>query len=200
MKLLHLVVALIATSIGSLSLNAEELLYSFPQSGGIGSSPGILTQVEVLFGFAEGNADGPVLYLGKGVYWDNAESGYMVMNQATPGFDIIAEGLTNGRDDTVFFLLNWAVEGQGGGGTLGLESFFRMGNPDLMGNEITSIRTVVNSVYIEPWGNGYSADVDATVQIYGHPIPEPVTIVLLLGAASYVAACGRLGRRTPNKH
>jgi len=102
---------------------------------------------------------------------------------------------TNGVNDQYFIHVTWP-NGTGGAGG-GAES--RLFNhhpyigepPDLVGYELELVRLTVHAVHFEPWpeggdGDGYLVQANLTYECFGSPVPEPPTLLLLVGGITFL--------------
>lgn len=118
--------------------------------------------------------------------WEDGDSGsYTFHSGDGPDFWNMADNLTNGIDDSMS-LLSY-VPGRGGGGAGGTESFWFGAQPDLQGNVIDFIQLNVRDVYIEPYRGSLYTGAHVTYEFWGHAIPEPATLGLMLIVALTMA-------------
>ena len=139
--------------------------------------------------------------LGTGIFWREGDSGTVEFApQTDPDFLFLAGLATNGVNDEYRIHTNWPDGTGGGGGGAESRLFGRSPHagdpPDLVGYELELIRLTVENVDFEPWpgddGDGYFVLADLRYEFFGSVIPEPATLVLLVGGIAYlVPSCLR---------
>lgn len=133
--------------------------------------------------------------LGTGIFWRDGDSGTVdFAPQTDPDFLSLAVLATNGVNDDYRIHTNWPDGAGGGGGGFESRLFGRSPHagepPDLVGYELELIRLTVENVGFEPWpgddGDGYFVLADLRYEFFGSVIPEPATLVLLVGGIAYL--------------
>ena len=133
--------------------------------------------------------------LGTGIFWRDGDSGTVDFAPETdPDFLSLAVLATNGVNDDYRIHTNWPDGAGGGGGGFESRLFGRSPHagepPDLVGYELELIRLTVENVNFEPWpgddGDGYFVLADLRYEFFGSVIPEPATLVLLVGGIAYL--------------
>lgn len=123
-----------------------------------------------------------MVQLGRGVFWEQGDTGSVEFGAATdPGFEVFADLATNGMDDVFGDGVFWPT---GGVISRSLESEVFQGSPDLVGFELDFVRLSVRQVDFTPFESptgvpGVTVDYDLTYDFFGHPIPEPSSIILV---------------------
>lgn len=168
---------------------ASELLFAKNQQFGGSRAPFAAPEgFQFTIQFPSTSSANGLSQFGSGVFWQNAESGTheFYLTQDPPEFQELSSVLTNGFDDNLTFYLANAIGDSSGYGPWE-ESNWGFGYPDLSGNQITSIRLVVQNLSIQPYfdppfGNGLQWDAQITWEFWGNPVPEPSTALLTLAA------------------
>lgn len=114
--------------------------------------------------------------LGPSLFWKTGETGGLEFDASTTqDFDVFANLLTDGIDDSLLVFWRWERDG-GFAGKGDLESEILGLRPDLFGNTIERIRMSVNDIFIDPIDPFMSSvRVRVTYDFEGTPIPEPST-------------------------
>lgn len=147
--------------------------------------------VEFLLGAnSQGGGFFPDSFVGSDVLWDDGGFGAVDFSpENSAAFPELADFLTNGDNDRIFMMVSWP--GRGGSGVSVPEESLGLGHPDLMGNEITRTRLTVDYLTITPFDTGYLAEGAISWEIFGAPIPEPSSLILLGGVAIAIASTRR---------
>lgn len=165
------------------------LLATINQRGGLGGEPP-LTVHEIEFRLSASSSPAPFSpAIGQGTFWTSDDVGNSVdfdMSNSEPFADF-SRFLTNGIDDHLNFLA--LVPGSGGAGGGGLESSWLInpvgqeGAPDLLGSQLDFVRLTINELSFERFEQdpGIFIDVvyEVSYELYGVPVPDPSSLVLL---------------------
>ena len=175
------------------------LLGSIPVEAGLGSDEPIVDQ-RIEFTIQIEPATGTLgPGVGVGMFWEDGAHGVVQFTaENDPGFAELASLATNGVDDLVIVMGTLADGGGAGGGNsesvwLGLPLHGEGGPPDLAGYDLDFVQLAINRVdfdryELEP---GIFIDVEFGIayEFYGHPVPEPSTILM------FAAGWGCIGVR-----
>lgn len=126
--------------------------------------------------------------LGQGTWWQNGDTGLVEFSAGTDAaFAAMATLLTDGSDDMLGVFHGGAF---GGTGHAWRETQWFGGSSDLTGFQLTAIGLTVHKVVVElaqdpRWGDdGVRHEIEVTYEFWGHPIPEPASLVLFLCAVA----------------
>lgn len=133
--------------------------------------------------------------LGAGIWWEAGDQGTVDFTRDTSvAFADFAAAATDGIDGR-FASLTGFFQGNDHG-VIGPESSLFNRSPDLVGYELEIVRLIVHELRFEPLvidtSEGFSVESHITYQVYGSPIPEPSTVMLLAGGVLVLARARRI--------
>ncbi len=165
-----------------------------------GVAPEADGRVEFILQLPTASPPGEVSGLGMdlGIFWEDGDQGSFDYSSGTDeGFDDFASFATDGIEQK-FVLWDFFPSGSGGGTPPVLESLLFGASPDLVGNDLDSVRLIVHEISFESWVpdpahpeiEGFLYSADLTYEFYGTPVPEADSAVLLAVAAGLFARRG----------